>query len=234
MKPVELYLRVRDVEGRLYPDEEAVLLPKMRAGHPLEREWRLRAESCSRLTSYLSRLPPPLAILDLGCGNGWLSNRLSGVPAAQVRGIDWNIPELHQAKSLFGTERLHFIAADALKIPFPNGVFDVIVLASVIQYFPDLADLIRSLKPLLRPGGEIHILDSPMYKIEELPRARESTNTYYESLGYPEMAEHYFHHPLTALDEFSPYWLYLPNSLRSRLQRVSGRDLPPFPWVRLR
>lgn len=234
MNQVELYLKVRLKEGRLYPDEVAERLPMLPDDHPLAQEWRVRSASCKRLVHYLARLEQPLTILDLGCGNGWLSSQLAYLPGTRVFGIDRNTFELAQAVRLFSRSNLIFLDADIFNAPFMRQFFDVIVIASVIQYFPDLLTLLRALQQLIKPGGEIHLLDSPLYKPEQLQSARQRTRLYYDSLGFPEMAEHYYHHTFNELDEFSPHWLYQSNDLEARLARFVGRAVSPFPWVCLR
>jgi SAM-dependent methyltransferase len=234
MNPVDLYLSVREKEGRLYPDDLAARLPDLPPEHPLSGEWRARAASCEWLKRYLARSSQPLAILELGCGNGWLSNQLAGIPSTWVCGLDRNPLELAQAVRLFAGSNLVFLEADISSLPFSLRSFDVILLASVIQYIADLPALILRLKPLLKPGGEIHLLDSPLYRPGELLSARQRSRSYYASLGIPEMAGHYFHHPVSALEPFSAHWLYRPDSLKARLARRFGEAVSPFPWVCLR
>ena len=231
MNASELYLRVRTKEGRLYPDEWVARLPNIPASHPLASEWHARAGSCARLVRYLSALGHPLTILELGCGNGWLSHQLAHISATNIWGLDHASPELIQASRVFKQPNLGFLSADIFDAPFALQVFDIVLLASVIQYFPDLPALIRALWPLLKPGGEIHLLDSPIYPAPEIPAARQRTLVYYTSLGFPEMSEHYFHHPVAALDAFSPRWLYHPGGIRARIKRWLGQSVSPFPWV---
>lgn len=231
---VDLYLRVREKEGRLYSDEIVSHLPLVPNGHPLANEWRARAASASRLTQYLSRSPKPLTILDLGCGNGWLSNllRQSG---HHVVGVDRNRYELKQAARVFASNSsLSFLEADIFSAPFAPQSFDVIVLASVIQYFRDLPALLNGLLSYLKPQGEIHIMDSPLYAETELADAVLRSRAYYSSLGFPEMAGFYFHHRLADLDAFDPLWLYRPNRRVLRWKRWLRLDDAPFPWVMIR
>ncbi len=234
MDPEELYLRVREKEGRLYPDHIVARLPAYPDNQPLSREWRSRADSCSRLTRYLAKHSRPLSILELGCGNGWLANQLSKITAARVWGLDRFSLELQQAAHVFSRAGLVFLTANIFQSPFAPQSFDVIVLASVIQYFPDLEALVLSLKPLLRHQGEIHLLDSPLYRVDDLPAARQRTSQYYASIGFPDMAEYYYHHAITALAEYSPQWLYQPDKLGTHLHRLVGRDPSPFPWLVIR
>ena len=232
----EAYLRARQMEGRLYPDEVVARLPLAPAADPLRHEWLQRADSAARLVATLSGLPRPLVALEVGCGNGWLANRLAAIPGSDVTGLDVNVTELDQARRVFGDRpNLRFVEADALLAPPPAVRPNVIVLASVIQYVPDLAALVRRLEDWLAPGGEIHILDSPIYAPDDVPAARERTRRYYAELGVPEMAAVYRHHDWRALDGFRVDVLGRPETPLARLERrLLGRPRSPFPWLRIR
>ncbi|MEP6896778.1 MAG: methyltransferase domain-containing protein [Chloroflexota bacterium] len=230
----DLYLRVREKEGRLYSDDVVAHLPSVSNGHPLANEWRARAASASRLTRYLSAKPKPLCILDLGCGNGWLSNLLY-ISGQRVVGMDQNRYELKQAARIFPqSSGLFFLDANIFSAPFVSGYFDVIILASVIQYFHKLPDLLSVLMKYLKPSGEIHIMDSPLYADTELKEALQRSQHYYASLGFPEMGEHYFHHCVSDLKMFNAQNLYQPQALLPHLMRRLGRVDSPFPWYVIR
>ncbi|MCI0610415.1 MAG: methyltransferase domain-containing protein [Anaerolineae bacterium] len=231
---IDLYLHVREKEGRLYSDDVVARLPLMPSDNSLADEWRARSASASRLTQYLLRRATPLSILDLGCGNGWFSNLLSKF-GHRVLSVDQNRHELKQAARVFSLNPcLFFIETNIFSAPFMAGTFDVIVLASVIQYFHDLPALLKVLLRYLKPKGEIHIMDSPLYSDEELKAAVHRSQQYYSSLGFPEMAGHYFHHNLSDLDAFDSKWLYNPQSHIYRLKRLLGWVDSPFPWIMIR
>jgi SAM-dependent methyltransferase len=230
---VDLYVRVRRQEGRLYSDEIVERLPLAPPDHPLRSEWCARAASSDRLTGYLRRRAGRASILEIGCGNGWLSNRMAACTGGVVVGLDRESAELRQARRVFADNRnLSWISADIHSAPFPNSVFAFVVIACAIQYFEDLPRLISSVMPLLSVKGEIHILDSPLYSLDELPSARRRSERYYEQLGFPEMTAHYHHHPAVSLDPFNPEWLYVPRSAGAGPDDQL-RD-SPFPWVCLR
>jgi len=224
----DLYLRVREKEGRLYLDDVVAHLPYISDEHPLANEWRARATSASRLTKYLSRQHKSLSILELGCGNGWLSNLLSKA-GHRVVGVDQNLHELKQATRVFSNPS--FLSANIFSAPFALETFDVILLASVIQYFHDLPALINALSQHLKPDGEIHIMDSPLYADDEISNAIQRSQEYYSSLGFPEMAGQYFHHPESDLNMFDSKWLYRPRLNILRWKHWLGLDDSPFPWV---
>lgn len=229
---VELYVRVRRAEGRLYPDEVVRNLPEIPAEHPLRPEWKARASSAGRLLRYLSRFSEPLRILDLGCGNGWLAQRLARGIGARATGVDLNQIELAQACRVFGQRPgLRWVAADIRAPPFPPGSFEVVVIAASIQYFPSIPRLMDALCPLLVRGGEVHLLDSPLYADDAVAPARDRSCRYYSDLGFPEMAEHYHHHPRSAFDAYRPRWLYTPVTTAEEWRRAPEDS--PFPWLRL-
>jgi len=230
----DAYLRVRGHERRLYPDSIVIGLPTVPAGDPLRGEWRCRADSSARLVGYLQGRRSPV-VLEVGCGNGWLANLLAGIRGSRVVGLDVNDVELAQAARVFHAPNLRFVRGDVLDMPPPPDRPDIIVLASVIQYLPDLASLVAGLRPWLAPGGEIHLLDSPLYRPDQLDAARDRTRRHYRSVGVPEMADAYHHHSWRALDDSGFDILYRPDGLRTRVERrLLRRPRSPFPWVRIR
>jgi ubiquinone/menaquinone biosynthesis C-methylase UbiE len=227
----ELYLRVREKEGRLYSDEIVARLPFIPDGHPLATEWHARSTSAWRLIRYLTARQKSLFILDLGCGNGWLSNLLAEA-RHHVIGLDQNRYELKQAARVFSSNpNVSFLEADIFSAPFIAESFDAIILASVLQYFPNAPDLISVLSKYLKPQGEIHILETPLYSDHELDAAVLRSHQYYASLGFPEMSDCYFHHRASALNVFHPKKLYHPRALTLRLKRWLGQSDSPFPWI---
>jgi len=222
----QLYTTARQKEGRMYNDEELLGLPGIEKGHPHFGEWQLRKESYLRLKKYLSKSTSPMKILEVGCGNGWLSHRLSSLPGVDITAIDINNIELQQAERVFGHfPNLQFVCTsiDSTQL----CAFDHIVFAATIQYFSSLKNVIGSAMQKLKPGGEIHILDTHFYKPKEVAEAKYRTTEHYNGLGCPEMSLFYFHHTLEDLNPFRYEILYQPSFLRRRF----GSDKNPFPWI---
>ncbi len=249
-----LYLEVRRREGRVLNDEDVKMLPNASATSPYTQEWRWRKRSFLRLKRYLRhKTTQHLRILDLGCGNGWMANRLAENPDWSVIGMDLNVAELTQGARLFGRKNLQFVYADLLQnalleapgiasqhtidapgLPasgFP-GAFDVIVLAASVQYFPNQESLVASLQALLNTGGEIHMIDSHFYPSKAAKAAaRQRTLDYYTTAGVPEMADYYHHHLWPELQQLGAENLN-KNLLISILQKTGY--FAPFPWIRIR
>ncbi|MEO1623804.1 MAG: class I SAM-dependent methyltransferase [Bacteroidota bacterium] len=229
----QAYLRVRQQEGRLYPDRWVRQLPELPKEHPHHAEWRLRQYNTKRLLTYLKGRPGH-TWLDLGCGNGWLAHRLAAEADKQVLGVDINLPELEQAVRLFDAPNCRFAYGDVFEDCWPSTAFDGIILNSCIQYFSDLDSLIDRLRQLLRPKGEIHILDSPFYEQSELAAARDRSRRYYEEQGVVEMQGKYHHHSWESLQAHTPQLYYQPQHWTNRLRRRLLGQGTPFPWIIIR
>ena len=226
----ELYTNVRHKEGRVYSDEELLHLPDISADHPHFIEWQLRKESFERLKLYFEKRSGLMRILEVGCGNGWLTRQLAELPNTKVTGTDISYTELRQAVRVFNhIPNLQFIYGGIHAKEIEDAKYDLIVFAASIQYFSSLNDTISLAMRRLKTDGEIHILDSFFYKPGEVNIAKERTGKYYRNLGFPEMTEHYFHHSTDELNSFLFKTLYRP-SLINRLSNNKN----PFPWLCIR
>lgn len=224
-----LYLEVRHREGRVLADEVVKNLPLVSKLSLYAKEWTWRQRSFQRFMASLPK-ESPLRILDLGCGNGWMANRLAENPNWEVVAIDLNQEELEQGARLFGRSNLKFYYADILEDKYPNQHFDIILLAASVQYFPDLRLLIEELRKHLASMGQIHLLDSPCYKTrEDQTAAHQRTSDYYQKIGVPEMARFYHHHGWEVVKALGGK--DLNNTLWINILQKTGW-LSPFPWLK--
>ena len=223
-----LYIAVRNKENRLYTDEELLMLPKVNKHHVHWQEWQIRQRSCNRLLRHLRDMNKPLRILEIGCGNGWLSNRLSEFDRANITGLDINITELNQARNVFGhNTNLHFLQGDIRDGTLDKEKFDVVIFAASIQYFSSISAIISKTVQLLNIDGEIHIMDSMFYSEPNVRNAKSRSDRYFNELGFPEMSDHYFHHALSKLQKFNYKILSRPATGLKRM--FAGKT--PFYWV---
>jgi ubiquinone/menaquinone biosynthesis C-methylase UbiE len=230
----DVYAILRKLESRDYDDSLVKVLPKVERDHKHFSEWKARDRSSNLLCSYIGNNKKEKKILELGCGNGWLVNRLSEIENTVVRGMDVNISELKQAARIFGAkENVLFLCGDVFEIEPkpPEHKFDYIILSAVLAYFENPARLINKLFGFLNPGGEVHILDSPFYKDTHAAKIR--SQKYFESLGCSAMITYYHHHSLNALNSFEYEILYNPGKLLNRLKRFIFGEMPPFYWLKI-
>ncbi len=82
--------------------------------------------------SLLPRLPKGGRILDLGCGKALSSTLLAQTLGAEVWAIDKHVDVNENSRLLEGFPHLRIVPLqlDARALPFPDGFFDAIVLAT--------------------------------------------------------------------------------------------------------
>ncbi|WP_066408477.1 class I SAM-dependent methyltransferase [Flavisolibacter tropicus] len=219
------YLYLRDKEGRIYSDEVVAQLPLVSKSHHLKNEWKIRGRSCKWLVNYFSKKNKPYRILEIGCGNGWLSNQLANVQNVQVVGMDINTMELEQANRVFTRANLQFIYGDISNVCL-NEQFDAIVFAAAFQYFESVGKILNACFGQLKEEGEVHIIDTPFYNVEECALAKERSKVYFNANSAPGMKAYYFHHSTASLEPYKYKILYSPKSFINKVFKIN-----PFPWI---
>jgi ubiquinone/menaquinone biosynthesis C-methylase UbiE len=227
----KIYIEVRKKEQRLYADDAVKRFPAIDKKHILVNEWRIRADSYYRLEKYITDKNKELEILDLGCGNGWMSNRISSIEKTRVTGLDVNMEELEQASRVFNEKNnLQFIYGDVFDRGLNLPIFDLIICASSVQYFQDLSILIERLFEFLNDSGEIHIIDSPIYDEGNAVKAKERSTEYYKNTGVERMATFYHHHTIGELKNYS-YKITGDNLLAKIKMKFNRNKAGRFPWI---
>ena len=232
----QIYLSLRKKENRLYSDEVVKHLPDVPANHKSKHEWTVRNISANKLIAYLKHKDTNIKILEVGCGNGWLANKMASDLSCDVVAMDINEAELLQGARLFSSRHLSFLYGDILSINLNSNRFDCIVLASSIQYFPNIQSLIKQLFQLLSPSGEIHILDSPLYSSDTaVIGAKKRSIDHFMGLGHRDMARFYFHHTREEIGIFNYKILENPDSILSTIKRrLFKATHPVFPWIMIK
>lgn len=97
-------------------------------------------------------------ILDLGCGRGYASAPWLGRPEwageAMWVGVDISRAVDVARANLQSHPNTHFVQADALHLPFPDGCFDTIISQGVLHHTPSTRQALLSGVRTLSPGGE--------------------------------------------------------------------------------
>lgn len=113
---------------------------------------QLQKEIGRELTKKLQDKEPCTAILDVGMGTGWFSNRLRNFfPEALVVGIDFADGMVNVAQAKY--ENLKIVQADARQIPFKNAAFDLITSNLAYQWVDDLPGSFRFCYESLKNEG---------------------------------------------------------------------------------
>jgi trans-aconitate 2-methyltransferase len=101
------------------------------------------------------RSDSPSLVVDLGCGPGTATARLSDRwPDALVVGVDSSPEMIERAATLSRGDRLEFHIGDVHRWE-PSAPVDVIVCNAVLQWVPGHAELLPRFVEWLRPGGAL-------------------------------------------------------------------------------
>lgn len=127
-------------------------------------------------TAHLSRLddsfvrcaariaPPGGRVLDVGTGTGQIAVKLAlRRPDLSVVGIDLSEGMIRSARQRARQEgvarRLRVRKANARRLPYPRGSFDLVISNSLLHHLPDPAPTFDEMARVLAPGGCVFVRD---------------------------------------------------------------------------
>jgi len=99
-------------------------------------------------------LPAGGRTLEVGCGSARLSCQLA-LACYRTFGFDYSFAALKAAQANYSLARVggSFVAGDAFRIPFRDGVFDAVLSTGLLEHFEDPAPIVREMVRVLRAGG---------------------------------------------------------------------------------
>jgi SAM-dependent methyltransferase len=169
----EDYLRIRRAEGRGSDDPEYYFaLPFRDLSGQLNAQWAMRGRTYRYFERKILRPMeggPPLDVLDLGAGCGWLSYRLGlrGHRAVAVDLLTDGRDGLGAARHYLTRSQFGRFNADFDQLPFADGRFDAVIFNASVHYSSNYFRTFAEARRCVRPDGRIVILDSPVYKSRE-------------------------------------------------------------------
>jgi SAM-dependent methyltransferase len=119
-------------------------------------EYLRKMDSLAGLVSILGycQFLNPQSILDAGCGEGLLAEKLKILPYKAYLGMDVSKEAIAIATRRLGDDRSRFTVADAWAFETDER-FDVIVFNQSLYYLTDPAGILKKYRTLLTPGGRI-------------------------------------------------------------------------------
>ncbi|MDB2657544.1 class I SAM-dependent methyltransferase [Crocinitomicaceae bacterium] len=217
------YKSVRDKEGRWLSDEAVKQLPQVNRNDQKSEEWKKRAWMLNKFETYVS-LASTNNVLDIGCGNGWMTNHISN-HSETITGVDVGTEELEQAARCFGNENVRFACTTDWSL-LPKASYNLIYFAGSFHYFDPDESFWELLFSMLAPEGEIHILETQFYEKSEVDAAKQRSKEYFKKMG--ESIEYYKHLAWDVLPEKYEV-LYRPD-----FKNKIFKSRSPFPWIRIR
>jgi ubiquinone/menaquinone biosynthesis C-methylase UbiE len=96
-------------------------------------------------------------VLDVACGNGTLLGMLAGKFGTAGFGADISEKMIENARRK--NPGMTFEAAGCEKIPFEDGLFDLMTVCAAYHHFPDVRSFAAEAFRLLKTGGHLYIAD---------------------------------------------------------------------------
>jgi SAM-dependent methyltransferase len=215
-----------------------------------ERTWRIRTRSFEMFAHRIlrpleDRLSRPLAIVDLGAGNGWLAYRLAQ-RGHIVTAIDLSLDPLDGLGAVRHYDaRFLPVQAEFDQLPLPDGMADLAVFNASLHYSTNCEASIREALRVSRSDATLAILDTPFYghAASGQQMVRERQGRFLKNFGFASdclQAEHFL--TRRRLDEVAQSvgirWRVLeaPQTLRGRIGRRYmhirlGRETAQFPVI---
>ncbi|MCX8159587.1 MAG: methyltransferase domain-containing protein [Candidatus Saccharicenans sp.] len=128
---------------------------------------------------------PGEKILDVGCGDGFYTERIASKGAEAV-GIDIRQKALNKARNRSSSPKLNFMEMNAEELDFPENYFDKVISLCVIEHLQDDERTLRQIARSLKPGGRLFLsadsLSCPgiRAKEKESHRRRYRVNQFYD------------------------------------------------------
>ncbi|WP_407665959.1 amino acid adenylation domain-containing protein [Mycolicibacterium boenickei] len=153
---------------------------------PLEEMEEWRSTTVDRILALR-----PQRVLELGVGSGLLLSQLAP-KCVEYWGTDFSAPTIQKLQSAVvghpWGDRVHLLTRPAhITEELPQNQFDMVVINSVVQYFPSagyLAEVIDKAVELLAPGGTLFVGDVRNHSLQgafqtgiALARSRNGTDT---------------------------------------------------------
>jgi ArsR family transcriptional regulator len=126
-----------------------------------ERRQLVPGRSWAAWARALGLLLPPLDVVDLGCGEGYLTIEAARW-ARRVVGVDQSPDVLARARDLARRRRVRNVAwkrGQLERLPLADASFDLALLSQALHHAEDPARALGEAARVLRPGGRVLVLD---------------------------------------------------------------------------
>jgi ubiquinone/menaquinone biosynthesis C-methylase UbiE len=95
-------------------------------------------------------------LLEVGCGNGAAAIQLAKALRLEVVGIDVDPEQIDAAEAAAaGLAGIRFLVADAARLPFANGEFELVYTNKTTHHIADWPRAVAEMARVLAPGGRL-------------------------------------------------------------------------------
>ncbi len=112
----------------------------------------------------------PRSLLDVGCGEGVLTERWARRIDGPVVGIDLDDPGLHAEWAKRSAPNLEYRVMKAERLPFADGEFDVATAIEVLEHVPDPAHTVAEMARVAQRHLLVSVPREPLWRALNVAR----------------------------------------------------------------
>ncbi len=112
----------------------------------------------------------PRSLLDVGCGEGVLTERWARRIDGPVVGIDLDDPGLHAEWAKRSAPNLEYRVMKAERLPFADGEFDVATAIEVLEHVPDPAHTVAEMARVAQHHLLVSVPREPLWRALNVAR----------------------------------------------------------------
>jgi 2-polyprenyl-3-methyl-5-hydroxy-6-metoxy-1,4-benzoquinol methylase len=141
---------------------------KYGSGNPVVKRLMARFE---RDMAELLELARPESIIDVGCGEGVLTEQWAEVmPKGRVVGVDLDDPKLRQEWDRRTHPNLEFHVSYGDELPFAEGEFEAAAAMEVLEHVPDPDAVLREMSRVARRWLLVSVPREPFWRMLNMAR----------------------------------------------------------------
>lgn len=173
--------RIKSALSTVVPEGQLLTVDELA---PID-QFHIRGMLATAELASVSRVEPSTRVLDVGCGIGGPARSLAAMFGCNVTGVDLS-PDFIDAANYLTLRcgisgRVTFQVGDALRLPFEDGSYDVLLLQHVAMNIQDRRALYSEVVRVLAPGGQFVTYDLILNKGDvsyPVPWARYSSTSF--------------------------------------------------------
>lgn len=120
-----------------------------------------RDMSWRRLLLTAAGAPRGGMLLDVGTGTGDIAlESLRVDPTVHVTGADFTAEMMEVGRKRESAEKIDWVRADAMCLPFPDATFDAVVSGFLMRNIADVSATLKEQMRVVKPGGRLVCLDT--------------------------------------------------------------------------
>lgn len=120
----------------------------------------------------------PLLLLDIGCGTGFITQKISSSLESKVICCDIDLKRVSFAKSYY---QLETILADITYLPFKSSSFDMVIAIEVFEHLPNTDTALLEIRRVMVQNAIFTVPNEPFFMLANFLRGK---NTF--SYGNPQ------------------------------------------------